>query len=417
MSRSDAQTELVPRLRFPEFRDAPAWSESALTDICDVNPPHDGLPESFYYIDLESVEAGTLRTPKRIERANAPSRAQRYLCDGDILYQTVRPYQRNNLLFDFGDEDDYVASTGYAQLRVRESIGFLYQLIHTDPFVERVLAKSTGSNYPAINPSDLESVSIWIPPDPAEQQKIADCLGSLDDLIAAEGQKLKALRDHKKGLMQQLFPREGETLPRLRFPEFQDAPEWDEKRLEQVASPIFDGTHQTPRYTADGIPFYSVENLISGNANKFISKDDYDIATKKNKPEKGDILLTRIGKIGYSQVVTWDHAFSVYVTLAVIKGSSQFNSQYLHCFMQSGFYQSELRSKSLSNAVPPKINMDSLRKTRVLLPGSAEQQRIADCFSTLDAMIVGQVAKLDGLRTHKRGLMQGLFPTQEDAVA
>jgi type I restriction enzyme S subunit len=206
MSKDKKQQTLVPKLRFPEFRDAGEWSESILTDICDINPPHDGLPELFYYIGLESVETGMLRNSKRIERKNAPSRAQRYLCDGDIIYQTVRPYQRNNLLFDFGNEDDYVASTGYAQLRARENVEFLYQLIHTDLFVQRVLAKCTGSNYPAINSSDLESVNIWIPPDPAEQQRIADCLSSLDALIAAQAAKLDALRAHKRGLMQQIFP-------------------------------------------------------------------------------------------------------------------------------------------------------------------------------------------------------------------
>lgn len=202
----------------------------------------------------------------------------------------------------------------------------------------------------------------------------------------------------------------GSLAPKLRFPEFRDAPEWEEKTLSEITSAIFDGTHQTPAYTEAGVPFYSVENLISGSTNKFISREDYDLATRNNKPEKGDILLTRIGRIGFSQVVTWEHEFSVYVTLAVIKRSSQFNSRYLHCLMQSDFYQSELRAKSLSSAVPPKINMDSLRETRVLLPFPAEQQQIADCLGSLDGMIAAEGRKLAALRDHKLGLMQQLFP-------
>jgi type I restriction enzyme S subunit len=198
--------------------------------------------------------------------------------------------------------------------------------------------------------------------------------------------------------------------PRLRFPEFRDKGEWEEKRLSEITSAIFDGTHQTPTYTETGISFYSVENLITGSANKFISKKDYDLATKKNKPEKGDILLTRIGKIGFSQVVTWDHEFSVYVTLAVIKRSTRFDPHYLHCLMQSDFYQTELLSKSLSNAVPPKINMDSLRETNVLIPILPEQQKIADCLSSLDGLIVAEGRKLAALKTHKKGLMQQLLP-------
>ena len=200
--------------------------------------------------------------------------------------------------------------------------------------------------------------------------------------------------------------------PKLRFPEFRDAAGWESSRLSEVTSAIFDGTHQTPTYTTDGVPFYSVENLISGNANKFISNEDYELATKKNKPEHGDILITRIGKIGYSQVVTWSHAFSVYVTLAVIKQGPRFNSHFLHYFLQSELYQKEILSKSLLNAVPCKINMDSLRSTSILLAGSAEQQKIADCLSSVDELIAAQARKLDALKTHKKGLMQQLFPCE-----
>ena len=204
--------------------------------------------------------------------------------------------------------------------------------------------------------------------------------------------------------------------PKLRFPEFRDADGWNESGLADITSAIFDGTHQTPTYTAEGVPFYSVENLVSGNANKFISKGDHQLATKKNKPEKGDILITRIGKIGYSEVVSWSHDFSIYVTLAVIKRSPKFNSNFLHYFIQSANYQKEILSKSLLNAVPCKINMDSLRRTRIHLAGPAEQQKIAECLTTLDEVIAAQRQKLDALKTHKKGLMQQLFPREGETL-
>ncbi|MEM9485138.1 MAG: hypothetical protein AAGA83_15785 [Cyanobacteria bacterium P01_F01_bin.116] len=131
-------------------------------------------------------------------------------------------------------------------------------------------------------------------------------------------------------------------VPKLRFSEFRDAGEWEEKKLINISSSIFDGTHQTPNYTTEGVPFYSVENIVSGSKNKFIAKEDYIAATNKNKPEKGDILLTRIGKIGFSEVVDWEHDFSIYVTLAVIKKSELFNSYYLHYYIQSERYQAEI---------------------------------------------------------------------------
>jgi len=198
--------ETTPRLRFPEFRDAGPWEVKRLGDVCEVNPASPDLPDDFIYIDLESVESGRLLRKNRVKRDNAPIRAQRLLKQGDILYQTVRPYQRNNLLFTIDDGEEYVASTGYAQLRAYESGRFLFQLLHTDAFVYQVLARCTGTNYPAINSSDLEIISVPFP-SLCEQQKIADCLSSLDELIELQAKQLEALQAHKKGLMQQLFPR------------------------------------------------------------------------------------------------------------------------------------------------------------------------------------------------------------------
>lgn len=199
--------ETTPRLRFPEFRDAGPWEVKRLGEVCEINPACSELPDHFIYIDLESVESGRLLCKRKIKRNNAPSRAQRLLKQGDILFQTVRPYQRNNLLFAIDDRDTYVASTGYAQLRAYDSERFLFQLLHTDTFVLKVLARCTGSNYPAINSADLEFISIPFPSLP-EQQKIADCLSSLDELIELQAQRLDALKAHKKGLLQQLFPQE-----------------------------------------------------------------------------------------------------------------------------------------------------------------------------------------------------------------
>lgn len=206
------------------------------------------------------------------------------------------------------------------------------------------------------------------------------------------------------------------VVPPLRFPEFRDAGEWEVKQLKHISPAIFDGTHQTPNYTEKGVPFFSVENIVSGNENKYISREDYIIATVKNKPEKGDILITRIGNIGFSKVVDWDYEFSIYVTLAVVKKSELFNSQYLHCYFQSEYYQKEILSKSLLSAIPCKINMDELQKTKVLLPSLPEQQKIADCLSSLDEVIDLEAQKLEALKAHKKGLMQQLFPREGETI-
>ena len=198
--------ETQPRLRFPEFQSMEEWAERPLRAVATINTPNSGIPESFVYIDLGSVVEGRLTAKTEIARVDAPSRAQRLLSEGDIIFQIVRPYQKNNLFCDFGDDHAYVASTGYAQIRAKFSSRFLYQSVHTDTFVSRVVAKCTGSSYPAINASDLAEIGLSLPPTLAEQQRIADCLTALDDLIAAETRKLDTLKTHKKALMQQLFP-------------------------------------------------------------------------------------------------------------------------------------------------------------------------------------------------------------------
>lgn len=211
--------------------------------------------------------------------------------------------------------------------------------------------------------------------------------------------------------------KEKKLIPGLRFPEFEKCGKWEKTSLNQISSSIFDGTHQTPKYTDDGIPFFSVENIVSGSKNKFISREDYLYATRNNKAEFGDVLITRIGSIGIPKVVDWDYEFSIYVTLAVIKKSDKFDSNYLGSYIQSIRFQKEIRRRSLLKAAPQKINMNELRECEVLLPPKyQEQQKIASCLSSLDELIAAHNDKLEALKDHKKGLMQNLFPQEEKKV-
>lgn len=191
-------------LRFKDEngKDFADWEEKRLGEVCEVNPKNSSLPNSFIYVDLESVSKGRLVLKNRMSIEDAPSRAQRILNVNDILFQTVRPYQMNNLYFEF--TGDFVASTGYAQLRTQENSMFLYQLLHTDKFVNDVLERCTGTSYPAINSKDLGRIKINIP-SLQEQQKIASYLSALDDKIEAVQVQIEKTQEFKKGLLQQLF--------------------------------------------------------------------------------------------------------------------------------------------------------------------------------------------------------------------
>ncbi|HBU78468.1 MAG TPA: restriction endonuclease subunit S [Muricauda sp.] len=181
----------------------PDWEEKRLNKVSNINPKAKKIPNSFYYIDLESVNKGILTRKQRVELKNAPSRAQRLLKKGDLLFQTVRPYQKNNLHFNISD-DDFVASTGYAQIRANESASYLFHFLHTNGFVNRVLSRCTGTSYPTINSSDLGKILIKIPC-PDEQTQIANFLSAIDKKIAVVQTQLAQTQRFKKGLLQQLF--------------------------------------------------------------------------------------------------------------------------------------------------------------------------------------------------------------------
>ncbi|CAI1686099.1 EcoKI restriction-modification system protein HsdS [Serratia quinivorans] len=180
----------------------PDWELKLISDIAIVNPKSKTLPTEFIYIDLESVEKGILKKENLIYKDNAPSRAQRLLQLGDVLFQLVRPYQNNNYLFLLSG--NYVASTGYAQLRAKYCSKFLYQLLHLESFISEVMNRCTGTSYPAINSSDLASIEVGVPCE-LEQIKIANFLCAIDEKIATKKIERDKLKTWKQGLLQQMF--------------------------------------------------------------------------------------------------------------------------------------------------------------------------------------------------------------------
>ena len=411
---------LVPKLRFTEFREAEGWSEKPLQAVAKINPANDGLPKFFVYIDLESVESGELKVKTRISKIGAPSRAQRLIKSGDIVYQVVRPYQRNNLLCDFDDDEDYVASTGYAQLRAIGSNHFLYQSIHTDSFVGKVIEKCTGSNYPAINSSDLGGIELPLPPTLAEQQKIADCLSSLDELIAAQARKVDVLKTHKKGLMQQLFPREGETQPRLRFPEFQNAEEWVIDSIGNIFETTSGGTPSRTEsaYWNGDVPWVTTSLVDFGvitSAEEFITAQGLKSSSAKLFPE-GTVLMAMYGQgKTRGKVALLGVKAATNQACAAILPRKDIDPYFVFLNL-AGRYE-EIREMSNSGG-QENLSQGLIREIRFSFPPRDDEQRkVTVCLGSLDAQITAETQKLDTLKTHKKGLMQQLFPSPDEAAA
>ncbi|MCD5487460.1 restriction endonuclease subunit S [Lactobacillus delbrueckii subsp. lactis] len=190
-----------PDVRFKGFDER--WERHMLNDLAIFNPKGT-LPTSFEYVDLGSVIGVEMISHKTISKFDAPSRAQRLAQVGDLFYQTVRPYQQNNYLFDNKD-NAYVFSTGYAQLRPLIDGYFLLCLVQTKSFVRKVMNACTGTSYPAINSQDLAQIGVNIPINSKEQRLIGNLYKVIDNLIMLYQQKLDDLNTIKQSLLQKMF--------------------------------------------------------------------------------------------------------------------------------------------------------------------------------------------------------------------
>lgn len=191
----------VPEVRFAGFTGP--WEQRKLGELALFNPK-DELPKTFEYVDLESVVGTEMLSHRTEAKVSAPSRAQRLARTGDLFYQTVRPYQKNNYLFEKPD-NNYVFSTGYAQMRPFVDGYFLLSLVQNESFVKVVLDSCTGTSYPAINANDLAEIEVFAPSDKNEAHKIGTIFRSLDNLITLQQRKYETLKRVKAALLQKMF--------------------------------------------------------------------------------------------------------------------------------------------------------------------------------------------------------------------
>ena len=248
----------------------------------------------------------------------------------------------------------------------------------------------------------VQKIEIALPILP-EQRAIAAALSDMDALLGGLERLIAKKRDLKQAVMQQLLT--GQT----RLPGFSG--QWNIKRLGDLAT-IRDGTHQTPKYVASGIPFFSVEHVTSGDFKntKYISEQEHRFLTRSVKIEKGDILMTRIGSIGDCKLIDWDVDASFYVSLALLKIKPGYLAAYIAHYTKSAAFQMEVELHSLQSAIPRKINLGPISNVKVELPDTiAEQAAIAAVLSDMDAELSALVARRDKTCDLKQAMMQELL--------
>ena len=375
---------LHQRKLFLNFAKRNDWEQRKLNEVAEFNPKSE-LPDEFEYVDLESVVGTEMISHRTETKDSAPSRAQRLAQPGDVFFQTVRPYQKNNYLFSKLD-NNYVFSTGYAQMRPNIDTAFLMSFLQTDSFVKIVLDNCTGTSYPAINSNDLSNLEISLPKSFEEQKKVGKTIISIDNLITLHQRKCDETKKLKKFMLQKMFPKKDAKKPEIRFAGFTD--DWEQRKLGEV-SDVRDGTHDSPKYQSIGHPFVTSKNVKNGYITyddiQYISDEDFAEINKRSKVDINDILMGMIGTIGNMALIRTEPDFAI-KNVALIKDTKQINYLYLYHLLQSPFIEKQLTS-GMDGGTQKFVSLGNVRNLNVIYPSDIEQDKIGCYFEKLDHLI------------------------------
>jgi len=416
MSKNN-ENKLVPKLRFPEFVNDGEWSVEKLENYIDL---FSGIAlKSEEILDDDSgipilrginITEGYIRHSKDIDKyfVGDLENLKKYLTkENDIVIGMDGSKVGKNVALVKKEDENSILIQRVARIRTnhKSDTNYIYHHFISDKFRGYVDTVNTSSGIPHISAQQIKDFQIAFPPKLKEQEKIASCLSSLDEVITAESQKLEVLKDHKKGLLQNLFPQEGETVPKFRFKGFEGSGEWEETTLTQIVD-YENGKAHEQDIVDDGD--YIVVN------SKFISSDG-DVKKFTNiafcPAQKGDILMV-LSDVPNGKAIAkcfWveeDNRYTVNQRICKITPRN-LDSKILYYLLNRNPY---------FLAFDDGVKQTNLRKEDVLncpllIPSDPkEQEKIASCLSSLDEIISAQSQKIETLKLHKKGLLQGLFP-------
>lgn len=386
-----SNNKLIPELRFPEFENDEGWN----------------------YISIDSIGG--------VVTGSTPSKEESDYWGGEFVWVTAQDFKGKYIynsvlkLSDKGKEKCRVIPKDSVLVTCIASIGlnginkvecvtnqqinsiickpsnyyeFIYYAI--DRNINRLKNLAGQTAVPIISKKVFEKFIIQ-KPKLKEQQKIAACLSSLDEVIAAHSQRLEALKDHKKGLMQNLFPQEGEKVPKYRFKEFENDGDWVEKLFEQL---FIIGNGRDYKHLNNGdIPVYGSGGYML-SVNEYLYDGESVCIGRKGTIDKPMFLN---GKFWTVDTLFYTHSFKNCVP------------KYIFYVFENINWQDHNEAGGV-----PSLSKTNIYKIEILIPPTIqEQQKIAACLSSLDALIIAQAEKIEQLKLHKKGLMQGLFPKIE----
>lgn len=420
--KTETKNGVVPKLRFPEFRGGAGWERNELGQIGYFTGG--GTPskanESFWQGSIPWVSSSDIE-----EESVHSFDINRYITEEALNDSATKLVPANSILL--------VSRVGVGKLAItKQTLCTSQDFTNFTPtegcleffayFLKMrsnlLLSFSQGMAIKGFTKDDISKLNINLPK-PPEQQRIADCLSSLDSLIAAHSQKLDGLKSYKKGLMQQLFPAKGEKVPKLRFPEFRKSGEWDVDILEQLAKfrrGSFPQPYGLPDWYDDenGIPFVQVFDVGDNLCLKEKTKNKISKlgAEQSIFIEKGTLIVTLQGSIGRVAITQYD----AYIdrTLLIFEDFYKPTDKLFFAYIIQMLF--EIEKEKAPGGIIKTITKEALSSFEVKLPTFLEQQRIASFLSSIDNLITAQSQKIESLKTFKKGLMQQLFPTMEDVA-
>ena len=406
-----------PKIRFKGFDDA--WEQrkllsciQSITDFRGRTPKKLGMDwsESGYLaLSALNVKDGYIDFSQDVHYGNQELydkwMSGKELHRGQVLFTTEAPMGN---VAQVPDNKGYILSQRTIAFDVEEKIlseNFLATLLRTPNVFNDLIALSSGGTAKGVSQKSLSGLDVVIPKNIDEQNKLADYFINLDNLITLHQRKCDQMKELKKYMLTKMFPQNGAKVPEIRFDGFID--DWEQRKLGDLVG-IYDGVHQTPEYQDSGIMFLSVENIATLKSEKYISKEAFE-RDYKVYPEKGDILMTRIGDVGTTNVVETAKKVAFYVSLALLKPNG-INSYFLSNAMKTNAFQKGLRERTLVTAIPQKINKDEIGKIDIFITNNdVEQQKIGAYFSTLDHLITLHQHKCNELREIKKYMLKNMF--------
>ena len=402
--KSDKKKPLVPSLRFPEFREAGAWEVKRLGEVANISMG--ASPKSASYNDqrigLPLIQGNADIKDRKSSPRLFASQITRECWVGDILVGVRAPVGMVAK-----SEHHACIGRGISALCVKgeDRQEFLYQwLLWYEPHWVSI---SQGGTFDSVNKNEITNL-VALFPNPSEQQKIAHCLSSLDEVIGLQAKKVQALKQHKKGLMQQLFPAEGETTPRLRFPDFREAGAWEVKRLGE----IFQERTERDSSSLELLSVTMSEGVVKTSQLDRKNNASSDLSNYKNVYPNDIVYNSMRMWQGASGVSQWQGIVSpAYTVITPISTQKPFFWAYYFKHTENiekfSRYSQGVTSDTWSLKFP------AFSSIKIPVPTKAdEQQKIAHCLSSLDEVIGLESHKLDALKNLKKGLMQQLFPQE-----